>query len=355
MKAKSILLLLAVCFSASAALAQQQDGGSSAPQVPVVNTASSGAPSLDSMGVKKYLLGPGDALDLRVYNEPQFNSTLVVNDEGNIEVPFIDQPVPAQCRNDREIKADIVKALAKYLNKPQVSLRVTEMRSRPPAVVFGAVRSPSRVQMQRRVRLLDLIATSGGITEAAGGDIQIFHTEPLMCPEPEDADVAAVPVDSYKAAGPADVSYDIYSVRDLKEGKKDANPLIHPGDIIIVTEAKPVYVMGAVRAPQGIYLQQGMQLKTALAMVGGLTPQAKANNIVIWRRQKGTSEPLKLVVNYNDIKKEKAKDIELQPYDIVAVDDNTGSFKAILRGMVMGSVNSGVMNAGPVFTSRILY
>src|ERR1051326_6792364 len=106
MKAKSILLLLAVCFPASAALAQQQDGGSSAPQVPVVNAASSGAPSLDSMGVKKYLLGPGDALDLRVYNEPQFNSTLVVNDEGNIEVPFIDQPVPAQCRNDREIKAD---------------------------------------------------------------------------------------------------------------------------------------------------------------------------------------------------------------------------------------------------------
>jgi polysaccharide biosynthesis/export protein len=355
MKAKSILLLLAVCFSASAALAQQQDGGSSAPQVPVVNAASSGASSVDAMGIKKYLLGPGDALDLRVYNEPQFNGTLVVNDEGNIEVPFIDQPVPAQCRNDREIKADIVKALAKYLNKPQVSLRVTAMQSRPPAVVFGAVRSPSRVQMQRRVRLLDLIATSGGITEAAGGDIQIFHTEPLMCPEPEDADVAAVPVDSYKATGPADVSYDIYSVRDLKEGKKDANPLIRPGDIIIVTEAKPVYVTGAVHAPQGIYLQQGMQLKTAIAMVGGLTPQAKANEIVIWRRQKGTSEPQKLVVNYNDVKKEKAKDIELQPYDIIAVDDNSGSFKATLRGMLMGGVGNGILNTGSVLTTRIIY
>ncbi|HZT60035.1 MAG TPA: SLBB domain-containing protein [Pyrinomonadaceae bacterium] len=353
MKAKSILLLLAVCFSASAAFAQ--DGGSAAPPVPVVNTASSGASSVDGMGIKKYLLGPGDVLDLRVYNEPQFNGTLVVNDEGNIEVPFIEQPVPAQCRNDREIKADIVKALAKYLNKPQVSLRVTDMRSRPPAVVFGAVRSPSRVQMQRSVRLLDLIATSGGITEAAGGDVQIFHTEPVMCPGPEDNDVAAVPTDSYKTADPTQVSYDIYSVRDLKEGRKEANPVIRPGDIIIVTEAKPVYITGAVRAPQGLYLQQGMQLKQALAMVGGLTQQAKANEIVIWRRQKGTSEPQKLVVNYNDIKKEKAKDIELQPYDIVAVDDNSGSIKSTLRGMLMGGVGNGIMNTGSILTTRIIY
>ena len=354
MKAKSVLLLLTLClFSASSAFAQQDaGGGGSAPQVPVV-TASGGAPSLDSMGVKKYLLGPGDVLDLRVFNDPQFNGPLVVNDEGNIEVPFIEQPIPAQCRTDREIRQDIAKALSKFLVKPQISLRVTEMKSRPPAVVFGAVRSPSRVQMQRRVRLLDLLATSGGVTEAAGGDIQIFHTEPLMCPEPED--LAATPADTYKATDPTQVSYDIYSVRALKEGKSEANPVIRPGDIVIVTEAQPVYVTGAVRAPQGIYLQQGMQLKQAIAMVGGLTQQAKASEVVIWRRQKGTSEPKKLVVNFNDIKKEKAKDIELQPYDIVEVADNSGSLKMTLRGMLMGGVNQGITNSGSILTSRIIY
>jgi polysaccharide export outer membrane protein len=353
MKAKSVLLTLAVCFTASAALAQQQDGGGSAPQAPVVNTASTGSPSLDSMGIKKYLLGPGDVLDLRVYNEPQFNGTLVVNDEGNIEVPFIDQPLAAKCRNDREIKADIVKALAKYLNKPQVSLRVTEMRSRPPAVVFGAVRSPSRIQMQRRAHLLDLLATSGGVTEAAGGDIQIFHTEPLMCAEPED--LAAVPVDTYSPTDPTQIGYDIYSVRDLREGKKEANPVIRPGDIVIVQEAQPVYITGAVRAPQGIYLQQGMQLKQAIAMVGGLTQQAKASEVVIWRRQKGTSEPKKMIVNFNEIKREKSKDIELQPYDIVEVTDNTGSIINTLKGLAMGSVNSTANIMGQTIVPRILY
>ena len=354
MKTKSILPMLAVCVSAAAtALAQQQDGGGQAPQVPVVNTASNGSPSLDTMGVKKYLLGPGDVLDLRVYNEPQFNGRLVVNDEGNIEVPFVENPIPARCRTDREIKQDIVTALKKFLNKPQVSLQVAEMRSRPPAVVFGAVRSPSRVQMQRRAHLLDLLATSGGVTEAAGGDIQIFHTEPLMCPEPED--LAAVPVDSYKPSDPTQIGYDIYSVRDLKEGKKEANPVIRPGDIVIVQEAQPVYITGAVRSPQGLYLQQGMQLKQAIAMVGGLTQQAKASEVVIWRRQKGTTEPKKMVVNFNDIKREKTKDIELQAYDIVEVSDNTGSLKTTLRSMLMGGVGTGITNTGTILTTRIIY
>ena len=357
MKTKSVLLVLAVCVSAAAATAfaqQQQDsGGGQAPQVPVINTASNGASSLDTMGVKKYLLGPGDVLDLRVYNEPQFNGRLVVNDEGNIEVPFVEDPIPARCRTDREVKQDIVTALKKFLNKPQVSLQVSEMKSRPPAVVFGAVRSPSRVQMQRRAHLLDLLATSGGVTEAAGGDIQIFHTEPLMCPEPED--LAAVPVDTYKPTDPTQIGYDIYSVRDLKEGKREANPVIRPGDIVIVQEAQPVYITGAVRAPQGLYLQQGMQLKQAIAMVGGLTQQAKASEVVIWRRQKGSSEPKKMIVNFNDIKREKAKDIELKPYDIVEVTDNSGSLSNNLLGLLRGSLNSTATVMGQTIVPRIIY
>lgn len=352
MKVKSVLLALALVLLATAAWAQDS-GGSGSSQVPVVNAGSSGAPSLDSMGVKKYLLGPGDVLDLRVYNEPQFNGALVVDDEGNVAIPFIEGPIRAQCRSDREIKIDVVKALSRFLNKPQVSLRVTEAKSRPPAVVFGAVRSPSRVQMQRRVKLLDLLATSGGITEAAGGDIQIFHTEAVMCPEPED--LAAVPLDSYKPTDPTQVGYDVYSLRELRDGKAEANPVIRPGDIVIVQEALPVYIMGAVRSPQGIYLKNGMQLKQAIAMVGGLGKEAKASKVVIWRKKKGQAEPEKMLVNFNDIKNEKAKDIELQPYDIVEVPDNSGSFGTTVKGILMGTLNNSVSTFGQTVVPRVIY
>lgn len=356
MKAKSVLLVLAICFvSAAAALAQQDGGGSSSsPQMGGASVGSSGNP-MDAMGVKKYMLGPGDVLDLRVYNEPQFNGTLIVNDEGNIEVPFVEEPIRAQCRIDREIKQDIVKALAKYLKKPQVSLQVRDMRSRPPAVVFGAVRSPSRVQMQRRAHLLDLLATAGGVTEAAGGDVQIFHTEAVMCPEPEDALMAAVPIDTYQPSDPTQIGYDLYSLRELKDGKKESNPVIRPGDIVIVQESQPVYIMGAVRSPQGLYLKDGMQLKQAIAMVGGLNREAKASAIVIWRKKKGQSEREKIIVNYSDIKKEKTKDIELQAYDLVEIPDNSGSLKNTLKGMVMGSISTSANVMGQTVVPRILY
>ena len=66
-------------------------------------------------------------------------------------------------------------------------------------------------------------------------------------------------------------------------------------------------------------------------------------------------EPKKLVVNFNDIKKEKAQDVELQPYDIVEVADNSGSVKTMLRGMLMGGMNQGILNSGSILTTRIIY
>jgi polysaccharide export outer membrane protein len=353
MKAKSVLLVLAALCSSPSALAQQ-GAGSPAPAASVVNTSSAGGDALDTAGVKKYLLGPGDVIDLRVFNDTQFNGMYVVNDEGTIEIPFIEKPVPAQCRTDREIKADVVKALSKYLVKPQVSLHVSEMRSRPPAVVFGAVRAPSRVQMQRKAHLLDILAFAGGVTDGAGANIQIFHPEPLLCPGQEEEDVAK-PLATVAPKDATDIRYDLYSLADLKAGRPEANPLIHPGDIIIVPEAAPVYVTGAVRQPTGIYLRDGMSLMTAIAMVGGLTPDAKADTITIWRKKSGSVEPEKLVVNFNDIRKERAKDIALQAYDIIDVKDNSRSAKSVLRGMLMGGATTGVMGTVSTLPYRILY
>ncbi|MBV9927913.1 MAG: polysaccharide biosynthesis/export family protein [Acidobacteria bacterium] len=343
------LLALAVCGCAASAFAQ--DGGS-ASQGAVVNTSSASA-SLDGMGVKKYVLGPGDVLELRVYNETQFNGPLVVDDEGNIAIPFIEQPIRAQCRTDREIKTDIVKALAKYLNKPQVNLRLTEAKSRPPAIVFGAVRSPQRVQMMRKVKLLDVLASSGGVTDAAGGDIQIFHTEAIMCPDAED--LAAVPADTFKPADPTQVGYDIYSLLALKDGKPEANPVVRPGDIVIVQEALPVYITGSVRQPMSLYLKNNMQLKQAIAMVGGLVKDAKSEAIIIWRRKKGQAEPDKMVINFKDIQKEKVKDIELQAYDIVDVPDNSGSPRNIFRNFFLGGAANSVTSLATGLPLRVIY
>ncbi|MDQ3806526.1 MAG: polysaccharide biosynthesis/export family protein [Acidobacteriota bacterium] len=351
MRVRSLSLALVICAAASTALAQDAAPAPPPMDAPAASASDSG---LDVMGIKKYKLGPGDQLDLRVFNEPQFNGTLVVTDEGNIEIPFIDQPIPALCRNDREIKADVVKALEKFLNKPQVSLRVTAMRSRPPAVVFGAVRQPSRVQMHRRARLLELLATSGGVTESAGGDIQIFHTEPIMCPEPEDE--IAKPVLSLEPTDPTQIAYDVYNLNDLRLGKDEANPIVRPGDIVIVQEAKPVYITGNVVHPQGIHLRDTTRmLSQAIAQVGGLRGQAKSNAIIIFRRKEGEPNAEKIIVNYKDIRDGKAKDIALQPYDIIEVPDASGNVTNTLKNLMMGTVRGGMSTFSTTVVPRVLY
>jgi polysaccharide export outer membrane protein len=324
MKVKSVLLLLALGLAAAPALARQ-DGSTAAPPTPPAGASSvngSAGGGVDQLGVKKYLLGPGDTLDLRVFNESQFNGMLVVNDEGKIEVPFVDEPITAQCRTDREIKQDIVKALSKYINKPQVSLNVAAMKSRPPAVVFGAVRNPSAFDMRRRVNLLELLARSGGVTEESSGDIQIFHTAELMCPEPEDlATMAAV---KKPAEGNAlDVPYSVYKVSELKKGAKEANPVIWPGDIVIVQNALPIYVTGAVQQPTGLFLRENLSLSRAIAQVGGPRKGAKIDKVRIVRTKEGSLDPEILTFNLEAIKKGKQPDVALKPYDIIDVSDGS--------------------------------
>src|SRR2546423_1671892 len=139
---------------------------------------------VDIQGRSRYLVGPGDLLDVRVFGQPDLNSTVEIDDEGNISsLPFLEEPIPAMCHTEKDIQKAIAKAYSRYLKGPKVSVRVTERRSRPPAVVFGAVRAPTRIQMMRRVRLHELLVAAGGVTLGASGKIQIVHTEREMCPQ----------------------------------------------------------------------------------------------------------------------------------------------------------------------------
>ncbi|HEV7894114.1 MAG TPA: polysaccharide biosynthesis/export family protein [Pyrinomonadaceae bacterium] len=346
MRFRNLLLLLSLCcaFAATAAAQDSATSGGSSPQAGVMNAGGSGVTSPEGAGVKKYLLGPGDVLDLRVYNEPQFNTVLTVNDEGKVEVPFIEQPISAQCRTDREIKADIVKALEKYLKKPQVSFRVIEMKSRPAAVVYGAVRNPTAFDMRRRVRLIELLSRSGSVTEQASGDVQIFHTEEPMCPEPEDLLMLA---SAKKTDDAVSLPYSVYKIEDVKSGLKESNPVIWPGDIVLVQEARPIYVTGAVVQPSPLYLRQNLTLSLAIAQVGGARKGAKTDTVRIIRKKEGALNPDILIYNLDDIKKKKQPDVALMPYDVIDVSDgNPWS----LKNLPLTLLGLGTQGAGNVIS-----
>lgn len=310
-------------------------------------------PAVDGQGIRNYLLGPGDILDVRIFGQSELNAVVEVDSDGNISsLPFLEAPVPAKCRTEKAVQKDIAAAFEKYIKKPQVSVRIAERKSRQPATVFGAVRQPTRVQMLRKVRLNELMAASGGFTERASGTIQILHTEPLMCPQPGE-EAEAAPLDGTK------LPLQIVKIAELRAGLPQANPIIRPGDILQVTEAEPVYVTGSVFAPQGIYLRDQLTLSRALAMVGGVRKEAKLSTVKIYRQKPGAQDQETIVVDYAAIKSNKKPDIFLQAFDVIEVPEaNAFSLQRMpgtLLGAVSGSLGSMFSTGGTSLANKVLY
>ncbi len=290
--------------------------------------------SVDSQGIRNYLLGPGDVLDVRVFGQPDLSSTVEVDAEGNLSsLPFLEKPIRAQCRTEKEVQKDIALAYSKYIKSPQVSVLAKERKSRQPAIITGAVRTPMQVDMRRQVRLHELVVKGGGWTDRASGTIQIMHTQPEMCP----ADGAVFQEATLQEKGNFGIA--IFKISDLKLGKEEADPFIRPGDIVIVTEGDPVYVTGSVTSPRELVIREQLTLARAIAMAGGPNRMA-TKEVHIYRQKQGQAGQDDLKFNYDEIKKGKAPDPELKPFDIVDVGQS-GPFGAkrileTLAGAVTG-------------------
>ncbi|MFL6229289.1 MAG: SLBB domain-containing protein [Pyrinomonadaceae bacterium] len=297
----------------------------------------------------EYLLGPADLVELRVFNDAQFGGDFEVDPDGNIVVPFIDQPIHAQCRSVTAVTQDVKSALGKFLKEPRVYMRVKEQKSHKPVVIYGAVRSAAPVEMRRPVRLLELVSSSGGVTEQHSGTIQIMHTEPPQCPDLEP--FLSAPVQS--EIDPLAPPFSIYKVDDLRQGKPEANPYLRPGDIVYVAEAPPVYVVGSVAQPANLYLREGTMLTRVIAQVGGLR-EANEEKVTIHRQKSGGEQEL-IPVNYKLIKQGKAPDVALQPYDIIEVPKrgqlSVGNITKIIAGIGL----QGVTQMGTSVPMRIIY
>ncbi|MDH3492803.1 MAG: SLBB domain-containing protein [Acidobacteriota bacterium] len=298
-----------------------------------------------------YLVLPGDKIEAKVLGEDEFNFTVVIDDSGKFKLPFVGTEVVAKCRSEQEIGEDVKKGYSSLLKDPMMSVTVTERRPPIPVTVSGEVRTPQRVEMRREARLLELIAFSGGFTEDAGGTVQVFRTQIPMCANEEirkDWKVAS--------ADGTEVPSRMYTQSSIKEGRSESNPVVYPGDIIIVDKASPVYMTGEVVQQTGVYIKEGgLSLTQALAMVGGVRQKAKTKDIKIYRL-KGESQRDRetIAINLDLIKKGEQQDIMLEPYDIVEVDKSKDSLATTILKIVAGAGRASVSSFA-TGAPRILY
>ncbi|MFN7926794.1 MAG: polysaccharide biosynthesis/export family protein [Blastocatellia bacterium] len=288
---------------------------------------------------KRYRIGPGDLLSIQIFNRPQLSREAVrVDGRGMIQLPWIDDDIRVACHTEAEVAAEITARYRSLLRAPQVGVFVKEFQSQPVAVI-GAVNQPGRYQLQRPVRLLELLTFAGGPAERAGRTIHIIHTAPVpFCEQETVNDVQ--PRAQFQAAvveptpetekSEEQTALTALSLADVMRGGQQANPFVRPGDIVTLPEAEQVFVVGNVLRPAGFPLRGNVTVSQAIAMAGGLLPASKTDRIAIVRQT--PTGKRELYVDLKAINRQQAEDIALQANDIVTVP--TAGGKNFVRTIV---------------------
>ena len=314
--------LLAVLFCAFSlpAFAQQPTEKSVAVNAGQANSLVSSAPA------DRYRIGPADVLDIRIYNRPNLSRDAVrVEGNGMIRMPLIETEIQAACRTEGELAHEIATRYARYYKNLQVDVYIKEYHSKQVAII-GAVNDQSRFELQRRVRLLELLTYAKGPSPKAGQSINIVHsTEVSPCKQNDGTEDVASTLSTYKLS-------------DTLRGDPTANPYLEGGDIVTVPEADQVYVVGNVFTPLTIPLKEPMTLTRAIAMAGGTKQDSKKDKVRIVRQESGSITRKEIIVDLSAIEKKRADDVALMPNDIIDVPTSGG--KSLLRSLLGGGAQS---------------
>lgn len=270
------------------------------------------------------LIHAGDLIDVDVVGSLEYDWRGTLNPEGFLDgASYTENPIYALCRSEESVAESVAKAYEKILRAPKVVVRILDRSNRPLAILYGAVKTPQRFQIKRAIFLNELIIISGGLTDKASGEIQIFRQPNSNCGQPATGDSKQAPENGENRERFVAASKDnkaVYiniRVSDLLSGKKEANPQILSGDIVTVRQAELIYVIGGVANPKQISSRGETTLSRAIAGAGGIAKNGAAKKITIYRREAGETKIIE--ADLDAIKTGKTEDIALRAFDIVEV------------------------------------
>ncbi len=112
-----------------------------------------------------YRIAPGDTLDIVVWGEDRASGTVQVRPDGMITVALVGD-LAASTLTPEELAVAIREALAQFIDKPNVVVRVAAAGSRQ-FFVMGNVRSPGVYELRPGQTLIQALAVAGGFSEFA--------------------------------------------------------------------------------------------------------------------------------------------------------------------------------------------
>jgi polysaccharide export outer membrane protein len=260
-----------------------------------------------------FLLQPGDLVSVQVFLQPDYQSIARVGLNGTIQLPFIGS-VPVQGLTVKAAQSLIADRLreGQYYRDPDVIIRVLDTVNGS-VIVTGEVHATIPVATQRSLK--DVLLTAGGLPANAS------HTVKIVRKRLDGTDEIIV----------VDLGTDLAS-------SEAANVAVHPHDIIQVTRASVVYVLGAFAHQGAVPLDQAspLTLLQLAALSGGIGFEGRYSDLRLIRTV--GSDRKVVVVDIKKIREGKAVDPILQANDIVFLPTN--SMKAALKSTGTGGIIS---------------
>lgn len=253
-----------------------------------------------------YVIGPGDVVDIKVYKQPDLTGKFRVGENGAVDMLFIGRQQLAGLTEDEAAEL-LRQALRKYLRQPEVNVSVVEFNSRM-ITVIGAVRSPGRLPLRRAMRLLDVIAMSGGLVEDSSRFVNIIRYVRSPAAQPPAGDDASPDVDIISV-----------NIDEIITGNTQNNLLLQPGDIISIPRADVIYLAGNVRRPGPLTTRNPVTVTQAIAMANGFADGAKRNDMRLYRTVPGKLEREEIKISLAAIQSGKQKDLFLQANDVLYI------------------------------------
>ena len=319
-RARWLVLGLAACCCLGTASGQAVGAAGTQTNTPAAGTpsgetpAQTALPSATPLGSQAmlypgedFLLAPGDLISVRVFLA-DYQATVRLDLDGNVQLPFIGS-MNLSGMTVRAAQAAIADRLRTggFYRNPEIMIQVLDTVNGS-VTITGEVRAMVPVATERSLK--DVLLTAGGLPANASHTVKIVR--PGM-PEPIVVDLGT----------------------DLASSTT-ANIPIHPHDIIQITRASVVYVLGAFRNQGAVPLDQSspLTLLQLAALSGGINYEGQFNDLRLIRT---FGKDRKVVdVDIKKVRDGKADDPVLQANDIVFLPTN--AMKAALKNLGSGGV-----------------
>jgi polysaccharide biosynthesis/export protein len=175
------------------------------------------APPPEAQVQTEYRIGPGDNLQVFVWNHPELTVTVPVRPDGLISTPLVEN-MQAGNKTASQLSRDLEKALAEYVRSPTVNVIVTSFVGAlaDQVRVVGQAQRPQALPYRANMTVLDVMIAVGGLSEFAAGNRAVVMRQ----------------------EGDKNLRIPLRLSDLMNDGDLGANLTLRPGDVLIIPESR---------------------------------------------------------------------------------------------------------------------